>query len=310
MLLKSLKFTKVSNKEPTFFGRDFMSKKIFFSSMFRYLLLAFIFVSLIVSLTGCELPYITKSTTPTPTKTQVKTTSLPSSVPPSVTPKPVSTNTVTVTPTTIPQFNAKLSEINGEVQAKNPSESDFSKVVDNFVLELEGQVKTLDNSKARLDTSDGNIIRLGSQTVFKLESQEKNPDGLLTKLNISLGQIWIILNTGAIDVQTPSGVASVRGSYLSVRVDPKTNEVYITCLEGDCSLENKGGKVSLVSGQTAVITNTDTAPVTGRMTEEELKQWLEINPEATIVIPIYTQTVNALPTITQVPGGTIPTQKP
>jgi hypothetical protein len=115
----------------------------------------------------------------------------------------------------------------------------------------------------------------------------------------------VILGGGSAEVDTPSGLATVRGSYLSVSVNPDTGEVYVTCLEGNCGLSNAAGSVELVAGQTAVITNADLPPNVGEMTVEDIQQWLDFNPEATLVVTPLVETGEAAePTEAEPPTST------
>ncbi|MBN2500133.1 MAG: FecR domain-containing protein [Anaerolineales bacterium] len=179
---------------------------------------------------------------------------------------------------------ALLSEISGEVLARQPLDTDYASVADGYELQARGQIQTLDDGRVRVDTSEGTIVRLGPSSFFTYEGTEEQDTGLLVRLRITLGEIWVILGGGSAEVDTPSGLASVRGSYLSVSVNPDTGEVYVTCLEGHCGLSNAAGGVELVAGQTAVITNADLPPVVGSMSEEDIQRWLDFNPEATLVI--------------------------
>jgi hypothetical protein len=204
-----------------------------------------------------------------------------------------------------PPLTGTLSEIVGMVLARLPDETEFTQVTEDFILQVQTQIQTGDDSKVRLDISDGSIIRLGSKTMFTFEGEEETEDGYLTRVKIELGQVFVILSGGSLDVDTPSGVASVRGSYMEVRIDPESGEIIITCLEGECTVETEGGTVTLVAGQSAVISAEDLPPELREMTEEDVQSWLENNPEATVVIVPLTATVNArIDTDTPVPTDT------
>ncbi|MBI9047603.1 MAG: FecR domain-containing protein [Anaerolineaceae bacterium] len=194
-------------------------------------------------------------------------------------------------------LSAQLSEIIGQVLARQPEE-EFIDVGQSFVLEHNGQVKTMQDSRVRLDTSNGTIIRLGPNTLFTLLDQEEKSSGLFTRIRIEAGKLWAILSGGELEIETPSGLAAVRGSYLSVDIDPQTGKVFITCLEGNCSAESDGGLIKLTGGQTALITNISLPPVIGRMDHHDVEQWLLINPESTVVVIPLTETVAHLPTST------------
>ncbi len=158
------------------------------------------------------------------------------------------------TQTSSDSLTAKLSEISGPVQVREAQDTSFTKAVPGYVLELLGQAQTESGGKARLDFSTGTLVRLGPDTLFTLQPAQETSQGLVSSLKLTLGKLWVILKGGSLQVDTPSGVAAVSGSYLSVWYDPKTGELRITCLEGNCSASNEGGTVYIVGGQTAVHT--------------------------------------------------------
>lgn len=272
------------------------------------LIIIFLSISSGCSLNASNTTYKPESQTQTEedSSIQIPTSILPNMMSP--TPKRA---TATKAITKIEPLSAKLSEVLGDVQAQRPDESNYSKVANNMILEEKSNVKTMDNSKVKLEISNKTIVRLGPNTLFNLVGQEEKPEGLITKLKIEFGKIWAILGKGSLEVSTPSGVAAVRGSYLSVNIDSKTGQISITCLEGNCSLQNGAGIVNIIAGQTAFISNASTPPQTGRMTDADIREWLSMNPEATLVILQVTATVKNLPPVTntpiatRVPGGTI-----
>lgn len=197
-------------------------------------------------------------------------------------------------------LSAALSEISGAVDAKQASDTGFVPAAVGTVLQSNGQVQTGDDGRARLDLSSGTIIRVTPSSIFTLTSNEEVEGGLATKIKLDLGRIFIILSGGSADVETPSGVASVRGSYMKVEVDPETMDIYVTCLEGNCSVSNPAGTVNFTDGQKAILFHRD--PVTGNwtvpnvepMTQQEFDEWLNENPEAKEIYDQAMATVTAL----------------
>jgi LysM repeat protein len=130
--------------------------------------------------------------------------------------------------------------------------------------------------------------------MFTLQMIESRPDGLFTRLRLSAGELWIILTEGELNVETPSGLAAVRGSFMHVTVEPATGAAMTDCLEGDCAFNNNGGAVPLVAGQNAFASDANTSPQRGRMNAADVARWTSVNPEAENVLPDLTETVRAL----------------
>ena len=198
-------------------------------------------------------------------------------------------------------LSAKLSELQGTVNIKAASQQNFSAATANSILEENGQVQTGDDGRVRLDLSTGTIIRMAPSSLFTLVSNQPADNSLATHLKLQLGQIFIILKGGSMQVDTPSGVASVRGSYMMVEVDPTTLDVIVTCLEGDCSASNPAGTVNFSDGQKTVLFHRDpatglyTAPGVEPMSEEDFQDWLNNNPEAKAIFEQAIGTLTAMP---------------
>lgn len=213
-------------------------------------------------------------------------------------------------------LTAALKELTGAVDIKQPGASNFSTASVGMTLQQNGAIQTGDDGRARLDLSTGTIIRVSPSSVFTLVSNQPNNGSLSTQLSLTLGRIFVILKGGSLNVNTPSGVASVRGSYLSVYVDPNTLNVYITCLEGDCGASNTAGSVNFGTGQQTMLFHCDattgqcTLPVIGSMTPEDYQNWLNENPEVLPLINDAYATLTALaPPSTESPAST-PTPVP
>ena len=189
------------------------------------------------------------------------------------------------TPAAAPaDLTAELSEVKGDVQAHLSDSGGFAPAGDGLLLYVNGQVRTGESGRARLDLSSGTLVRVSPSSLFTLESNEPVRGGLETRFTLDFGQMWIILNGGSAEVETPSGVASVRGSYMMVEV-LADGSVQVTCLEGHCRLGNEAGTVNLTDGEKAVILNAGSPPVAGEMSDEDVSEWLDNNPEAILVIP-------------------------
>jgi hypothetical protein len=205
-------------------------------------------------------------------------------------------------------LSAALSELTGTVAIKQAGQAEFSPANAEATLEADGQVQTGDDGRVRLDLSSGTIIRIAPSSLFTLTSNQESNDGLLTNIKLELGKIFIILNGGQADVETPSGVASVRGSYMKVEVDPITKDIYITCLEGNCSASNPAGAVNFTNGESVVLyafdenTGTWSAPNVEPMTPEQFQEWLDNNPEARELYEQAMGTATALAQITEEPS--------
>ena len=220
-------------------------------------------------------------------------------------------------PTPALSLTAVLKELTGKVNIKQPGAGDFSPASVGMELQLTGSVQTGDDGRARLDLSSGTIIRVAPSSLFTFASNQASNGSFSTQFNLNLGTIFIILKGGNASVNTPSGVASVRGSYLSVYVDPSTQTI-VTCLEGHCSAGNSAGSVDFGSGQEVTLFSCTggqcSVPNIGPMTPEDFQRWLDNNPDIQQQIPGLFATLTAIastqPPATEAPATPPPATEP
>ena len=197
-------------------------------------------------------------------------------------------------------LSAILNEIQGEVEAMLPGDSSFSSAKNGTVLPEKSQVMTLEESYARLDLSTGTIIRMAPLSLFTItDNEEMDEGGLLTRLHLIAGQLWVILTKGIVEIETPSGLASVHGSYMMVSIEEETQDTLISCLEGVCEVVIPSGRFVLGSGEKtrlshfAAVNGETAAPIIERLTEDELREWISFNPEAREILPAVQATLAA-----------------
>ena len=200
--------------------------------------------------------------------------------------QPQQTSQPSQTQSTQAALTAMLKEVEGASDIKQPGNSDFSPALVGMTLQQNGSVRTGDDGRVRIDLSTGTIIRVAPSSLFTFAPSQPANGAQSSQFSLDLGSIFIILNGGQANVNTPSGTASVRGSYLGVFLDSATGNVIISCLEGHCSARNAAGSVDLSTGQTTSLFPRDQAtgqyqiPIVGSMTLDEYQQWLDNSPEA------------------------------
>jgi hypothetical protein len=157
-----------------------------------------------------------------------------------------------------------------------------------------------------LDISDGTLIRLGANTVFKLVELSPAFTDPITRLRLDAGKVWVwvttVLGLGSFEVETPVGVAGVRGSLMSVEYDPVTGQMIVTCLDGECRLTGSSGTfIDLTRGQQSEIGGAGQDPTPAHALDNaQLVEWAREFPEA----QTFVAAVTALPRPTDLPPGT------
>ena len=193
----------------------------------------------------------------------------------------------------VTELTAQVVEVVGRVEAQSSLDSAPIAAVEGMVLEAGGRVSTGSDGRARVDLSSGTILRLAENTVFEMEDLAVTDSGPLTRIKIGAGEFWVILTGGSLEADTPSGTASVRGSYLGIQVEQQSGDAFVTCLEGNCAMKTQAGTVEMIAGDTASVSDLSILPERGYMTEEMILYWIQNNPEATRIVPAVTATVRA-----------------
>lgn len=192
-------------------------------------------------------------------------------------PAPVLEPTHTPVP---PAREATIEIIANQALARSTSSQAFEPAQAGMVLQVGGGLETFDDSRASLNLNpEGTLIRVGPNTIFTVSAPVETSQSH-TRLHLDIGQIWILLKGGSLEVVTPSGLASVRGSLLGVSYVPGTGRMQASCLEGECRLENELGSVELTDGQFSYIEGDLGPSEIEFMDELDLQEWVNENPDA------------------------------
>jgi LysM repeat protein len=215
----------------------------------------------------------------------------------------------TPTEEALPQKNersATVSDLVGTVQGRPAPAEPLAPVAVGFVLGVGGQVQTGDASKARLDLDDGSIVRMAANSSFTLQSVEPQSDGsIVARLQLEFGKLWVSLFGGELQVETPAGVATVRGSFavFSYRPgDPGTVDddvLVLDCLEGACTARNQVIRAQLGNLERIVLGPQNSFRQT--LTAEDVQLFLRENPESARISATLTA---APPATSQAPAAT------
>jgi hypothetical protein len=213
-------------------------------------------------------------------------------------------------PTAPPESRAaKLSELKNVVESRPSSDADWQAAVDGAQVAAGGGVKTGDDSRVRLDISDGTILRLAPQTEFELKMFSPEAADPVTQFTLVAGKMWVAvtaaLGGGSFDVETPVGVATVRGSFMSIEYYPGNGQMIASCLEGLCRLTSSATSnfTDLKTGEQAGIPGFGQDPTPPKLIDiAQIQDWAAEFPEA--ASHVATITPGPQPTPTQ--GGTPP----
>jgi hypothetical protein len=224
----------------------------------------------------------------TPAIATAESVPLPSAQPPvspSAQPTPTLISTpvlLTPTPANVSStLGAAITAVQNKSTARVTDKDQYVLAKPGMTLFIGGGVQTGEDSRATLNLlANGTVIRVGPNSSFTVQ-EITGGEQSKTLINLLFGEIWVLLKGGAVEVSTPSGVASVRGSLLGVTYTPGMKRMKATCLEGNCALGNEAGEEEeLTDDETASIEEDGSLSDVEPMTDEEESEWVNENPDA------------------------------
>ena len=152
------------------------------------------------------------------------------------------------------EFSASLDSVSGSAMVHRPGGAP-EPASPGQVLSSGDVVTTGLASRATIRYPDGSVLTLGGDTTLEVRLIEYNRGGGWRDRSIALrsGQCWTTAGPGfgngsELKVHTPSVVAAVRGSTISVAHDAISQVSRVCCSEGEVLIWGRIGSVSLSAG--------------------------------------------------------------
>jgi hypothetical protein len=151
----------------------------------------------------------------------------------------------------------------GQVEVSSTNTAQWRSAHIGMVVKMGADIRTYVESTADIEIESGTIIKVGENTVVSLAKllQNKKNDISNTSLKVATGTVWAnvkkLTNTKSdFDFETPTAVASIRGTRLGVSVDMKGTAVDV--YEGLVVVREKStGKTVSVGTKTSAIVHAD-----------------------------------------------------
>ncbi|NUO80801.1 FecR domain-containing protein [candidate division KSB1 bacterium] len=134
-------------------------------------------------------------------------------------------------------------------------------------------VRTGDAAAAALIfTDDKSILKMRENSKVSIAGQREE-DSIIKTIKMEFGQLWakVTRSETPFKIETPSGVAAVKGTQFYCILDGKGNMI-IFCLEGAVEIFNKLGKALVNAGQTGII-GENQPPVSRPSNAGEVPTW-------------------------------------
>lgn len=156
---------------------------------------------------------------------------------------------------------ALILKAKGDVQVRKGTSKKWNNGSQGSRLDSGDILKTQENSLAAIMfTDDKSLLKVRDNSTLAIRGKRTN-NSIAKRISCTLGNFWVKVtkqNTKMI-VETPSGVAAVKGTEFYGIVDAEGNTLVIV-IEGAVQLLNKLGEVLVQAGQTGKLTKNG-APV-------------------------------------------------
>jgi hypothetical protein len=131
-----------------------------------------------------------------------------------------------------------------------------------------------ESSAAMVFTDDKSVLKMRANSKVNIAG-EREQASLLKTIKLEFGQLWakVTRSSAPFRIETPSGVAAVKGTVFYCLIDPKGGTI-VFCLEGAVELANKLGKILVNAGYTGFM-NDKTPPASRPSNPNEVPSWGE-----------------------------------
>lgn len=138
----------------------------------------------------------------------------------------------------------------GNVQVSGAQRGDWRSARKGERLNSGYVLRTGDNSLASVVfTDDKSMMKIRENSNVTIRGERKQ-GGILKRLQLGFGQLWakVTRQRGEMLVETPSGIAAVKGTEFYVLLDEAGNTI-VFCMDGLMQLLNRFGSVSVAAGE-------------------------------------------------------------
>ncbi|MBN2038386.1 MAG: FecR domain-containing protein, partial [Chitinispirillaceae bacterium] len=142
------------------------------------------------------------------------------------------------------QQKVKLKSAVGTVQVRAVGKHMWRPARIGMILKSGWDVRTFMESSAELEYDNGTILRMGENSVVTLSSLDINEkdQSTMTRVRLPAGQVWgnikkFTSTKSHFDFETPTAVASIRGTRLGINV--RRGRTAVDVYEGEVEVRNR-----------------------------------------------------------------------
>ena len=199
-----------------------------------------------------------------------------------------------------PRRTAGVYEIVNIVHARPANDKPFAQATEGLVVGEGGQVQTRAASRVRLDFSEGTTVRLGADSLVTVQALTGTGNDAFSRFFLESGKVWISLFGGSFTIETPVGVATVRGSFAVFEYDRTNDVLTVDCIEGTCTAANESVDERMGNLEGVVLRRAGRQVTRTALNANAVQDFVRNSPEGRPVIA----TLTAAPPPTRAPRAT------
>lgn len=161
----------------------------------------------------------------------------------------------------------------GKVNIKRANPNKWQNAEKGMRLNSGDIVKTGENAlMAIMFTDDKSMIKIRENSTLAIKGKREKST-IAKRLKFAIGQMWVKVDKQKSEflVETPSGVAAVKGTEFYIFSDENGNTMIIA-IEGIISFMNKLGEILIRAGETGLASKL-TAPTVRQTDNSEIPNW-------------------------------------
>ncbi|MBC8278499.1 MAG: FecR domain-containing protein [FCB group bacterium] len=142
------------------------------------------------------------------------------------------------------------------------------------------RINTSEKASVALLFIDGSLLKIQEGSEVTINAVKKGERELDTKVDLPLGEVWakVTRRDSKFDIETPSSVASVKGTEFSVSVDQfGTSNIFV--MEGLVEFQNEMGLVMVRRNQKSTAIKDQPPEEPKKLTKKDKKELEETKPD-------------------------------
>jgi hypothetical protein len=196
----------------------------------------------------------------------------------------------------IVQRIAWVDNLAGKVEYQRRGKGAWHTLTDKTHLQTNDVVRTIGaSSSAELYWLDGTRIRLAPNTTMRIKKSTRNlmKHAETSLFRLDLGKVWVrvvrsLRRSSQFAVETPTAVATVRGTIFSVAVQPE-GSTKVSVYDGTVEVVGSAASISVPRGRYAHVSLPNVAPEVKAISPDEAQDWKKqigiVTPALNIVEP-------------------------